>query len=217
VALYNGAMLVSPDQSVILNVVTLPEAALLRAFDAARTMPSVGGVVRQDTEATIADRSEPRFDAFVAQKGMKIDAIEPSLPATRARGHMKLLLFVPAGDVAEVSSAMTDVVGPFGARAVVTSDATVEIVPSKASKASSIRQALAMTGIDPRDVVAIGDSQNDVEMLLEMGVGVAMGNCRPEACAAAIAKIGANDTDAIAEFIHRVVVVNACGTSALAE
>ncbi|MBU4223226.1 MAG: HAD hydrolase family protein, partial [Euryarchaeota archaeon] len=37
-----------------------------------------------------------------------------------------------------------------------------------------------LMGISARDFVAIGDSPNDIEMLQESGLGVAVGNAHPE-------------------------------------
>ena len=66
--------------------------------------------------------------------------------------------------------------------------------------------AQARADQDETVVVAFGDSGNDVELLKAVGLGVAMGNARAEAKKAAVVVIGPNDSDAIAEFIDRVVL-----------
>ena len=45
-------------------------------------------------------------------------------------------------------------------------------------KASGIEQVTEHLGIARRDTLAIGDSDNDLEMLRHAGVGIAMGNAR---------------------------------------
>jgi 5-amino-6-(5-phospho-D-ribitylamino)uracil phosphatase len=79
---------------------------------------------------------------------------------------------------------------------------TVEVAP--VSKGQAVLEALRLVGVRPDDVLAFGDSGNDVELLRSVGLGVAMSNCRSGACEAALARIGENDTDAIAEFVRRV-------------
>lgn len=55
---------------------------------------------------------------------------------------------------------------PFGA----------ELTLKRNNKASGIRRALAYLGGDMRDTVGIGDSLNDLEMMQECAVSIAMGN-----------------------------------------
>jgi hydroxymethylpyrimidine pyrophosphatase-like HAD family hydrolase len=63
--------------------------------------------------------------------------------------------------------------------------ASGEIAPAGVHKAAAIEVVLAALGLTMDDAIAVGDSGNDVEMLLACGVGVAMGNGTAEAKAAA--------------------------------
>lgn len=56
-----------------------------------------------------------------------------------------------------------------------------DIYPVATTKAAGISQVLQRHGIDWKDVVAFGDSPNDLEMLAAAGRGYAMGNACPEA------------------------------------
>ena len=51
---------------------------------------------------------------------------------------------------------------------------------------------------------------NDLEMLSTLGPGFAMGNCRPAACDAAMARIDPNNTDAISDVVKKVALMPAC-------
>lgn len=57
-----------------------------------------------------------------------------------------------------------------------TSPRNIEVNPSGVSKASGLASVCAGLGIRPDQVLAMGDSTNDIEMLRFAGVGVAMGN-----------------------------------------
>lgn len=61
----------------------------------------------------------------------------------------------------------------------------VDLTPRGGGKCMGIRQVLAYYGIDPRDMAAIGDGDNDVSMIRCAGIGIAMGNGIEEARAAA--------------------------------
>jgi Cof subfamily protein (haloacid dehalogenase superfamily) len=61
-------------------------------------------------------------------------------------------------------------------------------------------------GIRQEEVMAIGDSVNDLDMLAYAGLGVAMGNASPAVKAAANVVTGANDADGVAEAIEKYVL-----------
>ena len=50
------------------------------------------------------------------------------------------------------------------------------MLPQDISKARSIKILADYLGIDMADTIAFGDGLNDVEMIKECGIGVAMGN-----------------------------------------
>ena len=54
-----------------------------------------------------------------------------------------------------------------------------EITPAGVDKAAGISVILEAAGFTPEDAVAVGDSDNDIEMLQLAAVGVAMGNGSP--------------------------------------
>ncbi|WP_066066317.1 Cof-type HAD-IIB family hydrolase [Neobacillus soli] len=62
---------------------------------------------------------------------------------------------------------------------------SVDILPAGGSKAEGINKMIERLGFKLKDVYAFGDGLNDLEMLREVGTGVAMGNAVPEAKALA--------------------------------
>jgi len=53
----------------------------------------------------------------------------------------------------------------------------LELLPPGCSKAAGVRKLCYQLGIDPRtELLAIGDAENDVEMLQMAAIGVAVGN-----------------------------------------
>lgn len=82
-------------------------------------------------------------------------------------------------------------------------DYMVEILPPGASKGDGLRRVLAHLQIDPARVMALGDGENDVEMLQLAGLGVAMGNAMPAAKKAADVVTATNDEDGVAQALAR--------------
>lgn len=61
----------------------------------------------------------------------------------------------------------------------------IEITGANVSKGHALATLAAHYGIDQSEVMAIGDQDNDVDMIAWAGVGVAMGDASPNAIAAA--------------------------------
>ncbi|KAL8537308.1 hypothetical protein ACS0TY_012456 [Phlomoides rotata] len=79
----------------------------------------------------------------------------------------------------------------------------LEIVPSGTSKGSGVRILLDHLGATPDEVMAIGDGENDVEMLELASLGVALSNGSDKAKAVANVIGLSNDQDGAADAIYR--------------
>jgi Cof subfamily protein (haloacid dehalogenase superfamily) len=86
----------------------------------------------------------------------------------------------------------------------------VEVLPPQANKGAGLKRLLDDLGIDPAHILAIGDAENDIEMLQMAGTGVAMGNAAPELKAIADVVVSSNDEDGVAEALEKFVL-NASG------
>ena len=74
-----------------------------------------------------------------------------------------------------------------------------------ADKGAALAVACADIGIEPRDVVAFGDSGNDVEMFRVCGASVAMGQADDHIRSAATFVSARNDEDGVAVAIERLL------------
>lgn len=81
-------------------------------------------------------------------------------------------------------------------------DTLIEVAPKSVSKLSAITQLLPSEK-SLKSVIAFGDNYNDVEMLEKVGLGVAVGNARPEVIAAANHITLKNTEDGVALFIKQ--------------
>ncbi|RED57204.1 Cof-type HAD-IIB family hydrolase [Cohnella lupini] len=82
----------------------------------------------------------------------------------------------------------------------------IEINPIGVSKASALEEVCRMLGYDMSEVVAIGDSLNDIAAIRAVGLGVAMGNAQEEVKAAADVVTGSNQENGVAAAIQKYVL-----------
>ncbi|PSL50856.1 hypothetical protein B0H94_102132 [Salsuginibacillus halophilus] len=83
-------------------------------------------------------------------------------------------------------------------------EASVDVLPGAGSKAEGIAELSRHVGLTINDVIAFGDGLNDIEMLREAGIGVAMANGKQEAKAEADLVTGDVAEDGIHQAIERL-------------
>ncbi len=79
----------------------------------------------------------------------------------------------------------------------------VEMVPIGISKASAIKYLADKMGIGQDEIMAIGDSNNDLPMLKTAGKSIAMGNAIPEVKEACDYLTGTWEEDGFADAVYR--------------
>jgi hypothetical protein len=81
----------------------------------------------------------------------------------------------------------------------------LEVNPPGVTKASGLAEVCRLLGISMEETAAVGDSLNDLPMIREAGIGVAMGNAQRAVKEAADAVVATNEEDGVAEVIRRFV------------
>jgi hypothetical protein len=80
----------------------------------------------------------------------------------------------------------------------------LEIVPRGVDKATGLQQLGRQLGIDRREMAAMGDGENDIAMLQEVGLGIAMGHAPASVTGAAAWVTASNDEDGVAAAVERM-------------
>ena len=81
----------------------------------------------------------------------------------------------------------------------------LEVFDPSVNKWEGIMQVARQHGIKPSQIVAIGDDVNDLHMIRNAGLGVAMGNARDQVKAIAKRVIESNAVDGLAKFLNELV------------
>ncbi|KAK3259125.1 hypothetical protein CYMTET_31866 [Cymbomonas tetramitiformis] len=82
----------------------------------------------------------------------------------------------------------------------------LEVLPLGASKATALTELLRHLKVPPERVLALGDGENDIEMLQMAGVGVAMGNAVQATRNVAAVTTASNNEDGWAQAIEKYVL-----------
>jgi len=83
----------------------------------------------------------------------------------------------------------------------------LEFLPMGASKGAAVARLLDRLGVDPKNVLALGDGENDAEMLALAGTAVAMKGSAAGVVDAARGVVGgSNDEDGVADAVEKYVL-----------
>ncbi len=194
----NGGTVCAADGTIIQSTV-LPDDAIQRVYDfvAARNLPLVGFDHR--TLYT------PKLD-WLSPHVEKFDEPRPIVKADWSTLKLNKLLLA-TDDPTKLSEIELPLISYLdGLASVVRMSRTLlAVMPLGIHKGSALANLCAEWKIAAEDVIAIGNAENDIEMLQFAGLGVAVANAAPAVKAAADVLVASNNEDGVAEALWRFV------------
>ena len=83
---------------------------------------------------------------------------------------------------------------------------SVESTALGVTKAKGLEALCAHVGCSLDECIAVGDANNDLEVMRAAGLAIAMGNATPDVLAIADAVVASNDADGIVEVVERYLM-----------
>ena len=213
-ALHNGALMLDPSGAELWRVSMQPRpvAAALPLVRAAGLHPmlyaGVAGAGGDDVTLVLEPdaRDSPYTQDYLRSKGPILELVEDVAVACD-RGVLGIVSFGPLDSVAAAATAVARMNGgvecwwsPWTTSGV----DLFEAVAPGGDKGCTLRRLTERLGLTPEEVMAIGDNNNDLDMLRYAGTAVAMANATPEARAAAHFVTTANTADGVAHALARI-------------
>lgn len=206
--LLNGALVVysttKPPQITRLN-----SSVVLTVVEKTGLLPQVRGIILQNVDSAVVDRDDPSFMKALKHFGIDSFKVDKGLAHIADYQPLEIIIEVQKDQGVAIKDVILSYVSG-KAEVVVSGPYSVEVVATGVSKAGAVAESLRSASIDPAETMIFGDGDNDAEMLANVGIGIAMKNCSPAACNAAVAKISDNNSDAIAQFFKKVVLTADC-------
>ncbi|MBP7096931.1 MAG: HAD family hydrolase [Spirochaetia bacterium] len=127
----------------------------------------------------------PGVDFYEARSGLPGAVVD--FDAVDELRWSKLMFVAPEARLAAFAPRLREALGE-KALVVSTGVSMLEVVPPGVSKAAALDAWLSRRGLSRAEVLAFGDAENDLDMLLAAGVGVAMAD-GPETVRAAVGRV----------------------------
>ena len=187
---YNGAIITQGDA--VLYEEYIPGAETVRIVEMLQDADPTLRIGLEIDDVLYINQPVQRYEAVVIEDLLSV-ANQPTAKVILTLEHYELV----RPKLAELPASVRALLSP--------KYNLVQIMSHGTSKASALAHLVDMWGESLANVIAFGDDTNDVEMLEECGVGVAMGNAVPEVMAVANRVTATSDEDGVAIVIEELL------------
>ena len=212
---YDGTLIVSHPSRAILASHTLdPDVArqAIEIFQRHAIQPVVHPCeselcLKEEVWTGPAEYDNPGLILYLTVAGERVRRIPYDVLSARATEALRVVAFAEKETIERMLPAITGLdctwnFAPMGSY----NSAELAILPAGCSKASGVADLAARYHISLEQVMALGDSYNDLEMLRMVGLGVAMGQAPEQVKATAKAITATNREDGVALAIERYIL-----------
>jgi len=168
---YNGALVRDHEGGPDLLSHRLPRGVLARAFEVFADAP-VHPIFFRDEQVHCL-RVTPPVSSFCDDERLRPRLIPDPEEFLQLGAFAKAVFIGHPTDLALLRAELADVIGP-DARLVQTASRYLELLPAAATKGAALCRLAAHLAVPLERVVAVGDQENDLEMIRMAGLGVAM-------------------------------------------
>ncbi len=201
---YQGAVVAEMPEGRIVAKVTLPEEGARRAVEWAVDR----GLLTQvyvGTELWVS-REDPRVRNYIEKNHIPAWVRGPAELTDWPESPIKVLLQDDEAVLDRVRGELETLVAPYAIRVFKSQPDYLELVSEQVGKAVGLQAAAQSLNVPQSRVLAVGDAENDIDMLQWAGWGVAMGQAPEVVKMAADAVTQPVDQDGAAKAIERWVL-----------
>lgn len=199
---YNGGRIVDAATGKVLFETSMDLAQTKQVLRRLEALP-VTPILDDGVQFYVADKNGYKVDYECKNNNMTCTEVG-NLADFLSFAPIKILMSVQPEELAEVQKQIADFL-PETLTVVQTAAFYLEVIPKVINKGQGIRDICAVLGIDPSEVISFGDAANDIPMLREAGMGVAMGNAAETVKAAANMVTLSNNEDGIAAALEKLL------------
>jgi Cof subfamily protein (haloacid dehalogenase superfamily) len=206
---FNGAEIVDMPSGRVLSATLLDLDVVDFCVDLSRAggmhfqiyLPPAGGKY----EALLVDKLTPEAEMYHRHTGIAPVArnLKEAIAAPGIAGCVKAMFIT---DPALHDETRTKLLERFGDRIYVarTFPTFLEVMDARVSKGAGLKTAMKYRGLEPEDIIALGDEENDLPMFGVAGFSAAPANAKEKVRAAAGRVFASNAGEGLAAFLEEV-------------
>ena len=199
---YNGGRIVDAQTGNVLFETSMDLAETRQVLRRLEELP-VTPILDDGVQFYVSDKNGYKVDYECKNNNMVCTEVE-NLADFLTFAPIKILMSVQPEQLPEIQRTIADML-PETLTVVQTAAFYLEVIPKVINKGQGIRDICKVLGITPAEVISFGDAANDIPMLREAGMGVAMGNASEAVKAAADMVTLSNNEDGIAAALEKLL------------
>lgn len=200
----NGGLILDPSTHEVLHVHPMPLALAHEVIQLVQETHWGAMIYLDDLETLLLQSSsEPGFE--LRRDGATVRRVADPVAELVRPPHKIYINTDSPQNTPEAAELLKEQIGE-RARIVAAGSRGLELILPGVSKARALAWLAQRLGVAREETIAIGDADNDVEMLQWAGLGIAMGNAMPAARAAADWIAPTADKDGVAVALRRFVL-----------
>jgi Cof subfamily protein (haloacid dehalogenase superfamily) len=206
---FNGAEIVDMPSGKVLSATLLDLDVVDFCIDLARAgglhyqiyLPPAGG----GYEALLVEKATPEAEMYRRHTGIApvVRNLKEAIAAPGLAGCIKAMFI---SDPALHEETRTKLLDRFGDRIYVarTFPTVLEVMDARVSKGAGLKTAMKHRGLEPEEVIALGDEENDLPMFGAAGFSAAPANAKEKVRAAAGRVFASNAGEGLAAFLEEM-------------
>ena len=199
---YNGGRIVDAATGRVLFETSMDLAETKQVLRKLESLP-VTPILDDGVQFYVADKNGYKVDYECKNNNMVCSEVG-NLADFLTFAPIKILMSVQPEELADVQKQIAAFL-PESLTVVQTAAFYLEVIPRIINKGQGIRDICKVLQITPAEVISFGDAANDIPMLVEAGVGVAMGNASDAVKQAADLVTLSNNEDGIAAALEKLL------------
>lgn len=199
---YNGGRIVDAETGKVLFETSMDIEETKQVLRKLESLP-VTPILDDGVQFYVTDKNGYKVDYECRNNNMVCTEV-PNLADFLEFAPIKILMSVQPEELPQVQKQIADFL-PESLTVVQTAAFYLEVIPKVINKGQGIRDICKVLGIPTEEVISFGDAANDIPMLREAGVGVAMGNAQDAVKAAADLVTLSNNEDGIAAALEKLL------------
>lgn len=199
---YNGGRIVDAETGKVLFETSMDLEETRQVLRKLESLP-VTPILDDGVQFYVADKNGYKVDYECKNNNMVCSEVG-NLAEFLNFAPIKILMSVQPEELPQVQKKIAAFL-PESLTVVQTAAFYLEVIPKVINKGQGIRDICKVLGLSTEEVISFGDAANDIPMLREAGMGVAMGNAAEPVKAAANMVTLSNNEDGIAAALEKLL------------
>ena len=199
---YNGGRIVDAETGKVLFETSMDLEETKQVLRKLESLP-VTPILDDGVQFYVADKNGYKVDYECKNNNMVCSEVG-NLAEFLNFAPIKILMSVQPEELPQVQKEIAAFL-PESLTVVQTAAFYLEVIPKVINKGQGIRDICKVLGLSTEEVISFGDAANDIPMLREAGMGVAMGNAAEPVKAAANMVTLSNNEDGIAAALEKLL------------